>query len=568
MKFKDLPYVRPDSEKLLQSLNGLIEKFEKAQTAAEQIEVVELLEKEVKTVQTMGAIANIRNTVNTRDAFYDGERAFFDELSPLLEGKLHSFCQAAVKSRFRGELAEKFGAIWLDNMELRLKAFSPPLIPLMQEENQLASQYEKLCASAQIPFEGKTLTLSQLTLYKQSPDRKLRRGAYEAEGGFFDEHRDEFDGLYDKLVKNRSRQARLLGFENYVELGYLRNLRNCYGPEQVENFRRQVKEDVVPIADEIKKVQAKRIGVEDFKFYDDIFRFPDGNPDPKGSPEEIMEAGRKMYAGLSPETAEFVKMMYNAELFDVLSRDGKAPGGYSTFLSDYGWPFVFSNFNGTAGDVDVFTHEFGHAFAFSEAAKRVPLDELLCPTSDGAEVASMSMEFLTAPYHELFFREETAKYELSHAEDALAFLPYGCEVDHFQHLVYENPGWTPERRNAAWAELERLYRPYLNSEGLPFYGRGAGWQRQMHIYLSPFYYIDYCLAQTIALQIWAASLKDWNGAWQTYLRFIRQGGTATFVGLVESSGLLSPLEDGSLKAVCRTAQEWLRGKWAACGDNE
>ncbi len=562
MKFQDMPYNRPDQECLFQTLSELTERFDKADTVEEQITIIENIEKENKTFDTMATLANIRNTIDTRDKFYESERNFFDEVSPLFSEKMNAFKKVLVKSKFRPQLEKKYGKIWFVNIEMELKAFSPELVPLMQEENQLSAQYQKLYASAQIPFEGEICTIAKLTLYKQSADRELRKKAYEAEGNFFDEHRDEFDEIYDKLVKNRTKQAKLLGFDNYIQLGYLRNTRNCYGPSEVENFRRQIVEDVVPIVSKIKKVQSERIGIQDFKFYDDMFVFPDGNAVPHGTPEEIMAAGRKMYTELSKETADFIGKMYDMDLFDVIAKDGKAPGGYCTYISDYNCPFVFSNFNGTAGDVDVLTHEVGHAFGCDQAAKTVPVSDVLWPTSDGAEVQSMSMEFLTAPYHHLFFEDETKKYELYHAEDSVTFLPYGCEVDHFQHLVYANPDWTPEERNKAWADLEKLYRPYVDHEGMAFYGRGAGWQRQLHIYQYPFYYIDYCLAQIIALQIWAMSLENWQNAWETYLKFISQGGMATFVDLVKSVGLRSPFDDGSLKEVCKVTEKWLYDNWA------
>ena len=165
---------------------------------------------------------------------------------------------------------------------------------------------------------------------------------------------------------------------------------------------------------------------------------------------------------------------------------------------------------------------------------------------------------MTAPWHHLFFKEDTEKYELSHAEDALVFIPYGCLVDHFQEEVYRHPEMTPKERNQTWARLEKRYRPYLDMEGVPFYGRGAGWQRQLHIYLYPFYYIDYSLAQTVALQMWTESMKDWDGAWKKYMAFLRQGGSNTFTGLVESVGLQSPFQKGALSDTAKQIQDWLK----------
>ena len=442
------------------------------------------------------------------------------------------------------------------NFEMEKKGFSPELIPLIQEENAIAAEYQKLYASAQIPFMGKTCTIAQLGPYKENPDRDIRKAAYKAEGGFFDEHREEFDSLFDRLVKNRTEQAHKLGFKNYVELGYIRRTRNCYGPEEVANFRRQVLEDLVPVVNQIKKSQAGRIGIEELKFYDDLFTFRDGNAVPQGTPDELLAAAKKMYTEMSPETAEFIQLMFENDLFDVLAKDGKAPGGYCTSLADYHAPFIFSNFNGTSGDVDVLTHEAGHAFAFFVADKEIELSQNRHPTMEGCETHSMSMEFLTSPWHELFFKHQTAKYELSHAEDAITFIPYGTMVDYFQELVYSKPEMTPEERNQVWAELEKQFRPYVDFDNLPFYGRGAGWQRQLHIYLYPFYYIDYCMAQTIALQFWVESLKDRKLAWEKYLAFVKKGGTLSFVDLVKSAGLRSPLESGALKEIATAIGQW------------
>ncbi len=322
-------------------------------------------------------------------------------------------------------------------MELEEKAFSPEIVPLMQEENRLMNEYQKLYASAQIPFMGKTVTVAQLGPYKESTDRATRRAALESEGSFFDENREQFDALFDKLVKNRTQQAKALGFDSFVELGAIRRMRNCYTPADVASFRDQVVGDLVPLTVKIKERQAKRLGIawEDFTFTDNALSYKDGSAAPQGTPEEILAAGKKMYEELSPETRDFIHLMFDNDLFDVLAKEGKAPGGYCTSLPDYGCPFIFSNFNGTSGDVDVLTHEAGHAFADFIASQTVPVRALSCPTMEGAETHSMSMEFLTAPWHHLFFGDLTDKYELSHAEDALLFIPYGCLVDHFQEEV-------------------------------------------------------------------------------------------------------------------------------------
>ena len=270
-----------------------------------------------------------------------------------------------------------------------------------------------------------------------------------------------------------------------------------------------------------------------------------------------LAAGRKMYEELSPETAEFAAELFGNELLDVLSKEGKAPGGYCTALPKYKVPFIFSNFNGTSGDVDVLTHEAGHAFAFYRSMHKGYISAYTSPTIEACEVHSMSMEFLTAPWHGLFFGDALRKYEIDHCEDALIFIPYGCMVDEFQHIMYENPELTPAQRNEKWLELEAKYRPWIDFDNLPFYGRGALWQRQTHIYTSPLYYIDYCMAQTVAFQFWIASMKDRKDAWERYLRFADAGGTMTFQELVETAGLKVPYADGVIREIGEAISQWI-----------
>ena len=557
MKFSEMPYRRVEKA-VLDQISRLTERLTCA-SSEEEAEKIFMESEAISTeVQTMMNLCYIRSTIDTTDEFYAAEQEYNDELTPLLTEKSQEFSKALCASPFRGELEKKWGTLLFTNAELSMKGFAPELVPLLQEENALTSQYQKLYASAKIDFDGKVLTVAQLAPYKQSADRAVRKAAYEAEGSFFDANREQFDEIYDKLVKNRTAQAKKLGYENYLELGYIRLNRNCYGPADVARFRRQVVESMVPVVAEIKKAQAKRIGIADMKFYDDNFFYPDGNATPQGTPEELLAAGEKMYTEMSPETAEFAKLLFGNELFDVLAKPGKAPGGYCTSLPAYKAPFIFSNFNGTAGDVDVLTHEAGHAFADYVAARTIPILDLRSPTMEGCETHSMSMEFFTAPWHRLFFKEQTEKYEVSHAEDALIFIPYGSMVDHFQELMYTHPEMTPEERNETWLKLERQYRPYLDFEDLPFYSRGAGWQRQLHIYQYPFYYVDYCLAQSMALQFWMESVKDWNVAWKKYLKFVGMGGTRTFVDLIRESGLLSPLDDGSIAKIVEPVSKWLK----------
>ncbi|MEF2623629.1 MAG: M3 family oligoendopeptidase [Angelakisella sp.] len=557
MKFSEMPYSRPDMEALAAATTQTLEAMKAAPNAAGQIAAYDAYEKKMQTAGTMQQIAYIRHTINTKDEFYNAENDYMDEIGPKLQELTHRVNTALLESPYREELEKHYGALMFKNLEIAARSFSPAIVELMQEENKLVSEYQNLYASATVEFDGKTMPLPLLGPYKQDPDRAVRKAAYEADAKFFDSHREELDTLYDKLVKVRDAQAKKMGLPNYIPLGYDRMGRNCYTAKDVAAFRDQIAEDMVPIVAKVKEAQRRRIGVEKLAFYDEPISFADGNAVPEGTPDEILAAGKKMYQELSPETAEFIDFMFENELFDVLSRDGKAPGGYCTEIADYKSPFIFSNFNATAGDVDVLTHEAGHAFEDYRAFKQELPSLLHSPTIEACECHSMSMEFLTAPWHHLFFGKQTDKYELGHCEDALVFIPYGCMVDEFQHKVYENPGMTPEQRNELWLSLEKKYRPWIDFDNLPFYSRGGGWQRQLHIYEVPLYYIDYCMAQTVAFQFWNLSRENYAEAWKRYMTFVDKAGTATFAELVESAGLKVPYHAGCIKEIGESISRWL-----------
>lgn len=557
MKFSEMPYSRPDMEALAAATTQTLEAMKAAPNAAGQIAAYDAYEKKMQTAGTMQQIAYIRHTINTKDEFYNAENDYMDEIGPKLQELTHRVNTALLESPYRAELERHYGALMFKNLEIAARSFSPAIVELMQEENKLVSEYQNLYASATVEFDGKTMPLPLLGPYKQDPDWAVRKAAYEADAKFFDSHREELDTLYDKLVKVRDAQAKKMGLPNYIPLGYDRMGRNCYTAKDVAAFRDQIAEDMVPIVAKVKEAQRRRIGVEKLAFYDEPISFADGNAVPEGTPDEILAAGKKMYQELSPETAEFIDFMFENELFDVLSRDGKAPGGYCTEIADYKSPFIFSNFNATAGDVDVLTHEAGHAFEAYRAFKQELPSLLHSPTIEACECHSMSMEFLTAPWHHLFFGKQTDKYELGHCEDALVFIPYGCMVDEFQHKVYENPEMTPEQRNELWLSLEKKYRPWIDFDNLPFYSRGGGWQRQLHIYEVPLYYIDYCMAQTVAFQFWNLSRENYAEAWKRYMTFVDKAGTATFAELVESAGLKVPYHAGCIKEIGESISRWL-----------
>ncbi len=558
MKFSEMNYARPDLAKVQSDFNNLIKKFSEAQTAAEQKEVFSQINSLKNEFSTYASIASVRNSINTKDAFYEGEQNFFDMNEPAMTDLSIKFYKALGSSAFKNELEKKFGNQLFKIVDVSLKTFDPSIIEDMKEENQLGTEYTKLVASAEIEFNGEKLTLPALSAFMESTDREVRKKAYLANHGWFASHEKEFDELYDKLVKVRTRIAHKLGYKNFVELGYNRMLRTDYDAAMVKVFRDEVLKHVVPLAAKLRERQRVRIGVDKLKVYDYSHNFNSGNPKPQGTPEEIVANGQKMYAELSPETKVFFDFMVNNELMDLVNKKGKAAGGYCTMFPKYEAPFIFANFNGTVGDVDVLTHEAGHAFQCFES-RHFEVQEYYYPTMEACEIHSMSMEHLTYPWMELFFGGDTPKYKFVHLSGNINFLPYGVSVDEFQHWVYENPDRSPEERKQAWSAIEKKYRPWIDYDGVDYLERGGFWQRQAHIFRSPFYYIDYCLAQVCAFQFWSKSQKDFKGTWQDYLTLCKAGGSDSFLGLVKLAKLHSPFEEGLMQPLFKELETYMDG---------
>lgn len=558
MKFKDMPYKRVEKEELEKALTGIMEEFKAASSGEEQFEIHKKYYELMDDVATNMTVANIRHDVDTTDSFYDKEKEYYDEMEPIINNLQISYDKLLYNSSYRDYLVGKIGPVAFKSMELSFKAFDEKLIPLMQEENNLVTSYNKLIASAKIDWEGETLNLSLMTPYLSHVDRDVRIRAWNKYTAFFEENGDKLDEIFDKLVKNRTAQARELGYENYVELGYYRMNRNCYGKEQVENFRRQVKEVWVPFVAKLNEKRKQRLGLDKLAYYDEKVYFQNGNPKPTGTPEEILQAGQKMYCELSDETREFFDFMMENQLFDVLGRKTKRAGGYMTYLPNYKSPFIFANFNGTSGDVDVITHECGHAFQGFISGKD-PIREHANITMETAEIHSMSMEFFKEGWMDLFFGDRKQDYIDMHLEDSAAFIPYGCMVDEFQHIVYENPDMTPAQRNAAWRKLEMEYKPHLDYEDNKRFGEGGYWQRQLHIYNYPFYYIDYCLAQTCALQYKVWMDQDYKAAWQSYLKLCGLSASDFYVNMLKEVGLKLPFEEGCMKDMADKLEKKIQG---------
>ena len=556
MKFSDYAYQRPDLQSFKSSFQEVLNQFINAPNVEQQAKLLQELNALRVDFDSMASICSIRHSINTNDKFYETENQFFDEHYPETAELINDYYRALLKSTFRKDLETTFGNQLFVLAELSLKTFEPEILQDLKDENKEGTAYNQLKARAKIEFRGQTYNLSSISPLELDLDRNTRKEAQDAKWEFFESNATEVEGIYDRLVKLRHGMANKLGYKNYIPLGYARMRRSDYGPEQVAVFRKQILEQIVPIATELYKQQAKRIGLEKLEYYDLALGFPDGNPTPKGEAPWMEEQAGKMYRELSAETDEFYRYMWDNELMDNSAKDGKMTGGYCTFIGKYQSPFIFSNFNGTSHDVTVLTHEAGHAFQCYATSRNQNLYEYLWPTYEACEIHSMSMEFFTWPWMQLFFKEDTEKFMYEHLSGAVQFLPYGVAVDEFQHVIYENPDMSPADRNRAWRDIEQKYLPHRTYEGNEFLDEGGFWHRQSHIFTSPFYYIDYVLAQICAFQFWKRSLEDKEAAWKDYVNLCKAGGSKSFLDLVKLAGLKSPFDEGTVEWAVQPIKEF------------
>ena len=555
MKYSELQYERIDVEKRRNLMKEYLDKFSNAHSVDDQINVILDVNEQNKEYHSYAAMASLNFSRDINDEDAKAEKDYYDSIGPDMIEIGDSFEKAVNQSKYKDELSKEWGEKFLTDIETSLKTFDPKIKEMLKEETNLRNEYTKLTAGAKITYDGKEYNLAGLGPFHSNEDRNIRKASYEARFNWFSENSEALDDIYDKLVKLRHKIATTLGYDNFIELGYMRMGRSDYGPNEVANFRKQIVDHVVPVVKKLVQKKKNILGLDHLYFYDGI-NFKEGDPKPKGSPDHLIKEAQVMYRELSNETGDFFDMMVEEELMDLVNREGKRPGGFCTSFPKYDRPYIFSNFNGTDHDITVLTHEAGHAFQ-CYSSRNQPLLGYLWPTMEAAEIHSMSMEFFTWPWMHKFFKEETDRFKYKHIAGSLSFLPYGACVDHFQHWVYENPEATPKERNQMWLDLESIYLPNRDYDDLHFPKTGGIWQGQLHIYQMPFYYIDYTLAQTCAFQFWIKNQQDSKKAWKDYVHLCKAGGSQSFTKLVALAGLELPFNDGCLETVVEHVSDWL-----------
>ncbi|MDR0898166.1 MAG: M3 family oligoendopeptidase [Oscillospiraceae bacterium] len=560
-KFSELPYRRPDMEAIRASLESAVAAFEAA-TSFEAAKAAHLRTIEIgEAFSTLLEIAEVRNTMDTRDAFYAAEMEFLHAETARLMPLQKRLTDALLASPFGADFDNAYGKELLRKEEIARKTQSEAIVEDLIEESELEEVYKTTAASCETVFRGETCNFYGLLKWMENPNRAVRKAAFEAWAGLYEGIADKLDEVYDKLIAVRLRIAKKLNLESYTEVAYANMGRADYGPSEVAAFRAQVRDEIVPAVARYRKAQAERIGVDKLRYYDEGYMFPEGNADPVGGEAELKAIAQDMYRSLSPETGEFFDFMMDHDLFDLTTRPGKHLGGYCTMIAGRKAPFIFSNFNGTAADVGVLTHEAGHAFAGYCASRTQTLPDYYHSTSEIAEIHSMTMEHFAYPWMGDFYGEANAKKaQYIHLCDALSAIPYLVSVDEFQHRVFENPEMSAKERRTLWRAIENTYMPWRDYDGNAFLEEGGFWMQKQHIFLYPFYYIDYSLAQVCAFQLYGRMKENRAAAWGDYLKLCRAGGSQSYFELLALANLQSPFAPGAVaQAIAPVIEELDKG---------
>ena len=558
MKFSEYPFIVPSEKKFVKKMEAFVAQLKECKAAPEALKVINKINNYFEVVSTEGSIIYVLYSCNTADEKYKAAQDKIDEMSPIMNKYGTEISKILVNAPYRADLEKKLGSFIFKKYEASLKSFDEKIIPELIKDNKLVCEYDMVVGGAQIDFRGETLNLSQLGKYLQDKDRATRKEAAQAMDKWIHDNEEKIGQIYDDLVHLRTEIAKKLGFKSFTELGYLRMGRTDYNAEMVEGYRKQIARDVVPVCQKLYKQQMKNIGVKKPQYYDYNLMFMSGNPVPAGDAKYLVEQAHKMYSDLGKESKDFFEFMMKYELMDLEARKGKAPGGYQIGFDLYKSPFIFSNFNGTQHDVNVLTHEGGHAFqCYLSSGIKIP--EYRQPTMESAEIHSMSMEFFAWPYMDGFFGKDAEKYKYSHLADSIEFLPYGATIDEFQHWVYANPDATHAERCAKFREIELKYTPHKKYDDTPTLAKGTWWLRQGHVFGSPFYYIDYTLAQVVAFQFAIENMKNHEKAWTKYTKLCKCGGKYPFLTLLEKNHLRNPFIDGNIKKVIKPLEKVLKG---------
>ena len=556
MNFNELIYVRPDIDEFEEKVLQLLIKFDRAISFEEQFKMINEINSLREHVLTMLTIAEVRGLLDTSDGQYQLEQQFINKKWPVYEKVVASYYEYLINSPFKEQIMHKYGKQLLNLAELNVNTISSTVLNDLERENNLISEYTKLISNAKIEFRGEERSLSQLDTFIASHDRTIRKQASEKKYELMEQNEDRIDNLFDSLIQVRTKIAKKLGYQSFVELGYARLSRVDYNEQEVANFRKMILKYIVPISEKLREKQRIRLDIEALTFYDEEVRFKSGDAILKGDSNWIIEKFKIIFHNLSKQSGEIFTTMHDKKFMDLTNKKGKARGAYATYLCNEKTPYIFANLNGSRKDVKVVGHEFGHAFQMAVFNQKNNIPEYILPTKEACEISSKAMEFLIWPYMEEIFGDKAENYRYSHLEDAIFAMPYRASIDEFQYFIYSNPNVSSKERKKKWVEIEQKYMPYKASYNHPYLERGSLWHQQIHIFKYPFYYIDYAIAEICALQIWSIAQTDKDAAWNLYVDLCIQGGSLSFLDLLGHANIDSPFRDEAFVNMVDVIEKW------------
>ncbi len=545
--FSEIIYKRPDYRQVTEILHQCTAAIKAAKTYETLKNAYLQWCSSKNSADTMRTVAFIRNTCDIDDEYYDAEMRYINSELPKLAVEMNACYTAILESPYKNEFQEEFGQVTVQRMEAAIRLADASVVEDRIRESELRQQYVKALGKCVIEFRGRECNMYNLLKHMESTDRMERRDAFRAWSTLYEQVSEELDAIYDELVHLRIGITRKLGFDDPIEMFYMQRDRYDYTKADSKKFRQQILKEVVPACAKLRERQRIRLGVDKLYYYDETLMRPEGNANPVGDKEYLVHRAQEMYHELCPETGEFFDFMAEYRLFDLDSRTKKRQGGYCTFMPEFKAPFIFSNFNGTSADVDVLTHEAGHAFAAYTASRSQDRPDGAVAFSEIAEIHSMTMEHWTYPWMDKFFGDKAEEYCQDHLASSLLVIPYMACVDEYQEKVYDNPGMTPMERRAQWKEIERTYMPWRDYDGNEFMEGGAFWMQKGHIFQFPFYYLDYALAQICAFQLYQKKKEDYESAWSAYLALCKAGANKGYFEQLQMAGLEKPFADGAVK---------------------
>jgi oligoendopeptidase F len=482
---------------------------------------------------------------------------FVETIEPCLKPRQFKLAQLYVGHSTRASLPADRYKVFDRDTKLHVELFRPENVPLETEEAKLSQQYQKITGSLTVQFRGEEKTLVQMGRYLEELDRSLRQETWELVAQRRLQEAEKFDDIFDRLVAVRQQIAKNAGFENYRDYAFKKLGRFDYTPADCENFHRAVESEVMPTVRELQAERRTQLGLERLRPWDLTVDALNRAPlRPFERVEELVGRTQQLFDQLDGDLAAGFLQMQRLHLLDLGNRKGKAPGGYQSALPEARVPFIFMNAIGIQRDVETILHECGHAF-HSLATREEDLYAYRGAPIEFCEVASMSMELLGNEFLEEFYRRPDAnRARRTHLEGIMNIFPWIATVDAFQHWIYTHPGHTRTERESAWLNLMDRFGGSVDWQGHePI--RAKLWQRQLHIFIHAFYYIEYGIAQLGALQVWANSHRDRAHALRLYKGALKLGGSRPLPDLFAAAGCRFEFSHATMAPLVHLVREQL-----------